>query len=186
MRYRGVSGWCLFATLLGAEHDAQAQARAGDQSTDQSLTAVSAVQLSAVAGQGNTVFSQRELDALTEPYTREPVTFEGLQQLRHELSRQYAERGYVTSGVVIPEQRVADGVVVLNAIEGELTAIEVSGNRRLRNGTIERRVQHYVHRPLNIADLQAGLDELQKDPQVERVNGERAPRGPVRHDETML
>ena len=142
---------------------------------DDWLTALSAVRLTGIAVQGNTVFSQQELEELTAPYKDELVSFESLQELRHEISRRYVERGYVTSGVVIPDQHVADGVVVLRAIEGELSGIAVEGNQRLRSRPIERRVQHYVGVPLNVTDLQAGLSELQKDPLVERVNAELVP-----------
>ena len=82
----------------------------------------------------------------------------------------------MTSGVVIPEQGVENGVVVLRAVEGELGGIVVEGNRHLRSGPIERRVLRHIQVPLNIADLQAGLDELRKsDPLIERVNAELVP-----------
>jgi len=142
---------------------------------DGALTAVGSIRLVDVRVQGNTVFSEQELAELTAPLENQDVSFETLQELRHELSRRYVDRGYVTSGVVIPDQRVTEGVVVLHAIEGELTQIDVEGNRRLRSRPIERRVEHYVTSPLNVADLQTGLSLLQKDPLVERVNAELVP-----------
>ncbi len=142
---------------------------------DDSLTSMGSIRLTDVAVQGNTVFSARELAELTAPLENQDVSFERLQELRHELSRLYVERGYVTSGVVIPDQRVTDGVVVLRAVEGELTQIDVEGNHRLRSGPIERRVEHYVTTPVNVADLQTSLISLQKDPLVERVNAELVP-----------
>jgi hemolysin activation/secretion protein len=139
------------------------------------LTAVDSMRLTDVAVEGSTVFSAGELDALTAPYEQRSVSFEDLQELRHELSRRYADQGYVTSGVLIPEQRVQNGVLVLQAVEGELSGIAVEGNRRLRTKPIEKRVLRHVDSPLNIADLQAGLNELQSDALVERVNAELVP-----------
>jgi hemolysin activation/secretion protein len=165
----------LCAALRATAQPASPAQDAGVEASEQVLTALGTIQLSRVDVQGATVFSEQELGAITAPYERELVTFESLQQLRHELSRQYVDRGYVTSGVVIPEQRVTNGVVVLQAVEGELADIEVEGNRRLRSAPIERRVEHYVDTPLNVADLQAGLSFLQKDPLVERVNAELVP-----------
>jgi hemolysin activation/secretion protein len=165
----------LCATQRATAQSAPTAPAAAVEASEQALTAVGAIELSRVDVQGATVFTEQELEAITAPYERELVTFESLQELRHELSQQYVERGYVTSGVVIPEQRVTDGVVVLQAVEGELAGIEVEGNRRLRSAPIERRVEHYVDRPLNVADLQAGLSFLQKDPLVERVNAELVP-----------
>ena len=107
-----------------------------------------------IAVEGSSVFASDEIDALTSPYENRPITFENLQALRQDLSRRYVERGYVTSGVVIPDQTANDRVV-LQAVEGELTSVVVEGNRRLSEDAIERRIVHYVETPLNVADLQA-------------------------------
>ena len=144
-------------------------------SGDTSLTAVDSIRLVDVTVQGSTVFTNDELAELTAPLENQSVSFEQLQELRHELSRRYVARGYVTSGIVIPDQRVTDGVVVMRAVEGELTDVEVEGNHRLRSRAIERRVRHYLDTPLNITDLEAGLSFLQQDPLVARVNAQLVP-----------
>ena len=76
---------CVFAAV-GAARSVIAQ------SSDEPLTAVGAVQLSRVAVRGSTVFTDQELQAITAPFETGLVTFESLQQLRHELSQQYIER----------------------------------------------------------------------------------------------
>ena len=169
-----LAAWCCELGDARAQPPASATSRDAAVADD-TLTAVGSIRLVDVSVQGTTVFSAQELADLTAPLENQEVSFEELQELRHELSRLYVERGYVTSGVVIPDQRVTDGVVVLRAVEGELTQIDVEGNHRLRSRPIERRVEHYVTRPLNVADLQAGLNVLQKDPLVERVNAELVP-----------
>ena len=50
------------------------------------------------------MFAREELEALTAPYENRPISFETLQELRQTLSHRYVERGYVTSGVVLPDQ----------------------------------------------------------------------------------
>jgi hemolysin activation/secretion protein len=136
-------GW---TGLRGAHAQPAAPASSAElaSAADDTLASVGSIRLTDVAVQGNTVFSERELAELTAPLENQDVSFERLQELRHELSRLYVERGYVTSGVVIPDQRVTDGVVVLRAVEGELTQVDVEGNHRLRSSAIERRVEHYV------------------------------------------
>ena len=127
-----------------------------------------------IAVEGSSVFSPDELAALTAPYENRPISFETLQALGQELSRLYVERGYVTSGVVLPEQSANDSVV-LRAVEGRLAGVVPEGNRRMRDGAVERRVLHYVDAPVNLADVQRGLRNLQNDPLVERVNAELEP-----------
>ncbi|HEY9181575.1 MAG TPA: POTRA domain-containing protein, partial [Gammaproteobacteria bacterium] len=127
-----------------------------------------------IAVEGSSVLEGDEIDALTSPYENRPITFENLQALRQELSRRYVDRGYVTSGVLLPDQTANDRVV-LQAVEGQLTSVVVEGNRRFSDAAIERRTVHYVETPLNIADLQRGLRTLQNDPLVERINAELMP-----------
>jgi len=140
-----------------------------------SLAALDALFVNDIVVEGSSVLGPAELDALTAPYEQRSVSFEDLQELRHELSRRYVERGYVSSGVVIPDQTVTNGVVVLRAVEGTLTDVVIEGNRRWRDGALTRRVEQQLTEPLNVVDLQAGLSRLQRDPSIERLNAELSP-----------
>ena len=144
------------------------------QPADVPLVRTDTATFAEIAVEGGSVLENDEIAALTGPYENRPITFENLQSLRQELSQRYVERGYVTSGVLIPDQAANDRVV-LQAVEGELTSVVVEGNRRFSEGAIERRTVHYVETPLNIADLQRGLRSLQNDPLVERINAELMP-----------
>ncbi len=141
----------------------------------ESLATVGAVHVSAIRVQGSTVFTPDELAALAAPYSNRTVTIEELHELRHALSSAYVDRGYVTSGVILPDQQVVDGVIVLQAVEGRLADIEIVGNRRMRERAIARRVTRYVQAPVDIDDLEVGLLSLQREPPVERVNAQLLP-----------
>ncbi|HEX6996560.1 MAG TPA: POTRA domain-containing protein [Gammaproteobacteria bacterium] len=145
------------------------------QEAPDSLAALDAIRIEEIRVEGSSVFSPDELAAFTAPYARRMVSVEELHELRHELSRAYVERGYVSSGVIIPDQQVTGGAVTLRAVEGVLASIEVEGNRRLRDRAIARRIERYVGTPVDIDDLQAGLWVLQEEPLVERVDAELLP-----------
>lgn len=147
---------------------------AGQSATETALVRTDTATFAEIAVEGSSVLESGEIDALTSPYENRPITFENLQALRQALSQRYVDRGYVTSGVVLPDQTANDRVV-LRAIEGQLTSVVVEGNRRFDEGAIERRTVHYVETPLNIADLQRGLRSLQNDPLIERINAELMP-----------
>ena len=76
---------------------------------------------------GSTVFTQAELAKVAEPYVNRTLTSEDLEALRLALTFYYVSRGYVTSGAVIPDQPVTDGIITIQIIEGRLTKIEVEG-----------------------------------------------------------
>ena len=52
--------------------------------------------------QGNTVFSQRQLEAVVAAYTGREITFAELLQARSVITKYYVERGYITSGALVP------------------------------------------------------------------------------------
>ena len=79
---------------------------------------------------GSTIFSAKELAKVTAPYVNREVTTEDLEALRLALTRLYVDRGYVSSGAILPDQPVTEGVITYQVIEGSLTAIEVEGKDR--------------------------------------------------------
>ena len=74
---------------------------------------------------GSMIFSAEDLAKVTAPYVNREVTTEDLEALRLTLTRLYADRGYINSGAILPDQPVAEGVITYQIIEGRLTAIEV-------------------------------------------------------------
>jgi hemolysin activation/secretion protein len=139
------------------------------------LTRPESIYVENIEVRGSSVFTAEDLMEITAAYENRDVSVEELHELRHALSRAYVERGYVSSGVVIPDQRVADGTVVLQAIEGDLTEIDVQGNRRFREAALAKRIERRVQEPLDIDDLQASLETIREDPLVERIDAQLLP-----------
>ena len=142
---------------------------------DAGLARLDSIYVSDVVVQGATVLSVAEIAAIVAPYEGRSIAIEDLHTLRHALSAAYLERGYVNSGVTLPDQRIVDGVVVLEAVEGALTDLDIVGADRVRLRSIERRIDRYVTAPLDIEDLQEGLGILQRDPLIARLNAALLP-----------
>jgi len=87
------------------------------------------------------------------------------------------EKGYINSGAVIPAQDVADGVLEVKIVEGQLTDVEVEGNKWFRAGYMGDRIGLGAGPPLNIVSLQERLQMLQQDQRIERINAELKPGG---------
>ena len=124
---------------------------------------------------GSTVFSAAELAEVTNPYVDRYLTAEDIEALRLALTQYYVNRGYVSSGAIIPEQTVAEGVLTLHIIEGELTRIEVEGNRWFRASYFQDRLALSAGPPLNIHAMQERLQLLLQDARIERLNAELRP-----------
>ena len=133
------------------------------------------VVLKQVVFEGNTVISDSELESLSNPYLNKPLRFSDLEQLRTDITRIYTDRGYINSGVVLPDQKVNDGQLTYRVIEGQLNTIEVSGTGRLNEQYVAKRVRAAVGVPFNSEKLQEGFQLLLDDPLIERMDGQLLP-----------
>ncbi|TKB91142.1 MAG: ShlB/FhaC/HecB family hemolysin secretion/activation protein [Nitrospira sp.] len=124
---------------------------------------------------GNTVFSSAEIAAVATPYENRTLTTEDLERLRLALTFLYVNNGYITSGAVIPDQDVKDGVIQFQIIEGALSRIDVEGTNWFRRGYVSDRIALGARPPLRMEPLQTRLQLLQQDPRIERINAELRP-----------
>jgi len=124
---------------------------------------------------GNTVVSTEELQKIAAPFLNRPISSTDLEELRRQLTLYYVGRGYVNSGAVLPDQTISDGVVEFRIIEGRLTGIDVEGTRHFRKSYFENRIALHAGPPLNLVNLQEGLQLMLRDPMVSSINAQLAP-----------
>lgn len=124
---------------------------------------------------GNTVFSDAEINEVTAPYKNRTLVTEDLERLRLALTLLYINKGYLTSGAIIPDQEVQAGVVAVHIIEGRLTNINVEGNRWFSTSYIHDRIELGSQTPVRLEPLQDQLQILQQDRRIERINAELKP-----------
>jgi hemolysin activation/secretion protein len=121
---------------------------------------------------GSTVFSQAEFDAVTAPYVGRMISVAELFQARSAITQLYVEKGYITSGALIPPQKLKSGIVEIQIIEGKLETINVTGIKRLRPGYVSSRVGLATQTPLNRNKLLESLRLLQLDPLIQNLSAE--------------
>ena len=145
------------------------------ESHEQRLAGLAKVKVNQFAFEGNSIFSDEELDELLLEYKDQDLTIEELYKIKNLLTKFYIDRGYINSGVLLPDQEVTDGTVTYKIIEGKLTQINILGNKRLRSRYIKSRVQTGVSEPLNIFELRRPLQLMHQDPHIKRIQAELAP-----------
>jgi hemolysin activation/secretion protein len=125
---------------------------------------------------GSTVFSQAEFDRLTQGYLNRDISIADLFEIRSKITQLYLDEGYVTSGAIIPPQRIGkeSGVVEISIIEGRIEDIQIRGNNRLNRDYIRNRIAQYIGTPLNQKRLLSGLQLLKLNPLINTVRGELA------------
>lgn len=123
--------------------------------------------------EGNTAFSDLEIQELLNDYLDTNVSFADLLQVETIITEEYRNAGYINSGAVVPVQNVEDGVITIQVIEGtiERLGVQVKGGR-LSEKYISSRLQRGTKTPFNLNELQEALQLLQLNPLVENLNAE--------------
>ncbi|TVQ84791.1 MAG: ShlB/FhaC/HecB family hemolysin secretion/activation protein [Micavibrio sp.] len=85
-----------------------------------------------------TVYDEDRLLSFYRDFLGEEVSFADLHRIARRITRKYREDGYVFSRVILPPQRIEDGVVRLQAIEGRITNVEIVGEYSDAAGLISR------------------------------------------------
>ncbi|TKB88777.1 MAG: ShlB/FhaC/HecB family hemolysin secretion/activation protein [Nitrospira sp.] len=124
---------------------------------------------------GNTAFSDTEIAEVTAPFKNRTLMTEDLERLRLALTLLYINKGYLTSGAIIPDQDVTSGIITVQIIEGTLTQIDIEGNRWFRSSYLRDRLSLGSRTPVTLGPLQEQLQLLQQDRRIERVNAELRP-----------
>jgi hemolysin activation/secretion protein len=124
--------------------------------------------------EGNTAFSDEELAKVTEQFTNRPISFAELFQARSAVTQLYLNKGYITSGALIPPQTLDQGVVKIQVVEGGLESINVTGTRRLKPDYVRSRIAIATEKPLNRDRLLEALQLLQLNPLIQNLSAELA------------
>lgn len=122
--------------------------------------------------QGSTVFSDADFKQILDRYTNKPISFLELLAARTAITQYYIDRGYITSGAYIPPQKLGDGVVTIQVVEGTLEDIVVRGTEKLSPRYISSRMQRATSAPLDREKLLEALQLLLLDPLIENVSAE--------------
>lgn len=141
---------------------------------DRPATALSIV-LNDIRVSGNTVLPADAVNAVTDRYLGQRIDSAGLQQLRYELTQLYIQRGYINSGIILPDQRISDGTVEYQAVEGTLSSINLTVDGRLKPAYLRRQLDDHGDTPLNVFTLRESLQLLQQDALVDRIQSALLP-----------
>jgi hemolysin activation/secretion protein len=135
--------------------------------------------------EGSTVFETEELEELTRPWAGRTISSEELLEARDAVTGHYIDHGYITSGALIPDQPLEDGVIVLQVIEGRLGDVEVRGTKGFRPSYFQGRMRIAGRTPVRLHEIEQELRRLQREPAIQRIQAELVP-GPRRGESVLL
>jgi len=133
------------------------------------------IQVDAIQIVGSTVFGDSDLRELVAPYIGRELTTRSIEAIREELTLHYVDRGFVTSGAIVPDQDFENGTLELRIIEGRIGTLSIEGNERFRTRYLADRIVPDRRAPINIHVLEERLQLLQRDAEIRTVHAELAP-----------
>jgi hemolysin activation/secretion protein len=77
---------------------------------------------------GNTVYSEKQLEAIFAPYLNHIITLGELEVLVHQITIKYREAGYILARAIIPPQVIKGGKVQVRMVEGFVSGFVVKGD----------------------------------------------------------
>jgi hemolysin activation/secretion protein len=114
--------------------------------------------------EGNTVLPKKRFDFLTN-YTGPAVTIARLREGLGELQLLYRNLGFATVSVTLPQQRLTNGIVRVDVIEGKLAEISVTGNHHFSSNNVRSALPSLTTNILvNTKWLQREIDRANQNP----------------------
>ena len=141
----------------------------------------SKLKLNGVQFTGNTVFSDDSLQKVAEPFVGRWIRTSELEDLRHLITKLYTDQGYINSGAKLSNQKLDQGIIEYQIIEGTLDDIVITGNGWLQESYIRKRLKtkgglfNASSDIFNINTLRERYQLLLADPLIDKMNGQILP-----------
>jgi hemolysin activation/secretion protein len=110
------------------------------------------------------LLNQAAAHTLIQSYEARDLTFDDIQELADKLSEMYRKKGYVTSRVYIPAQKMQDGLLKLSALEGRMGKYNIVEGRFYKASSIKRLISLKQGEAFTLEPLQKNLRVLNNNP----------------------
>ena len=107
---------------------------------------------------GNSVFTEARLRRVVERFVDLQLNLNDLSKAADAITRYYRDQGFPVASAFVPVQRVEDGLVVIQILEGKLGALIFNGGRRYTDQMLRSYVAELTDDPqVTIARLERSL-----------------------------
>lgn len=100
------------------------------------------------------ILQEQELRAIAAKYEGKRLSIKELYQMIDEINVLYKNKKFVTAKAVLPPQRIENGIVKIQLVEGRLGTYRTEGNKHTSNGYITERMKVQNGDLLDLGQLQ--------------------------------
>jgi len=125
------------------------------------------VQVSRIVFSSNSLYKQDQLEAIAKPYLKPVMSLAELQEVAERITERMRADGYLVASAVVPAQKVRDGEVRIDIIEGRLESLRIIGNTRYSDERIKSYLKSLQAQPaLTTEEMERSLLLLNELPGV--------------------
>ena len=107
---------------------------------------------------GNKALSTEQLQAVVGPFQGRPLSLQQIYEVADAITHYYRAQGYTLAAANVPAQKIGNGVIRLEVLEGTLGKVTVEGNKHYRTGFIQKQLDQLIAgEPLRNAPLEHEL-----------------------------
>lgn len=99
--------------------------------------------LNKIVYSGNSVIKTEDLEKLSQQLIGKEVAVNDIVELTNQISAIYRNNGYLTSFAYIPPQKIENGEIKINILEGKVGNISIQGNKWTRSSYIQKNILNY-------------------------------------------
>lgn len=115
---------------------------------------------------GSTSLTSDEMKKIVGPFEMRQADAMQLQQLMSSIAQAYRDKGYLDVSVLMPEQKVENGIVNFAVVENTITQVTIVGDAGRFDSFISTRTDQLKGAPLHLKNVVSMLDRLQYEQNV--------------------
>lgn len=125
---KGVLGLVLMGAVLTMSLPSYAEYTYKDIEQKQ-VAPVLKVPIKKIIVSGNSLITSQEISAVTSPYEGKSISYQDSFKIAAAITQVYRKAGYFLAYAYVPYQRITNGVLQINVVEGKLGSVRVEGNK---------------------------------------------------------
>jgi len=88
------------------------------------------IQINGVTFSGSTLYTQEQLQAIAAPLVKQRMSLAEINEIAQAVTDRMRSDGYLVASAVVPAQKIQQGVVRIDILEGKLDKVRFAGNQR--------------------------------------------------------
>ena len=93
-------------------------------------------------------------------YENKQISMRDMQEVANRITDAYRQKGFITSRAVLPPQKIENGILKIQVIEGRMGQLDVEGNKYFRTSLIRKRIDLKPGDPFDYNKLKKNLASL--------------------------